>query len=250
MTTPTEQGSDDIGKKISEILNSMVDQVNHYFEETYSKVGSALEKPVEWLKHVDPDGSSIAASSQALYWSQQAAKLDVSAVTASFDGFKVDESGIYLMGAKVYEFPWVSALEERFGTASASASKLKTLQEDMPSIKGDIRNVKGEIVGAKGEINDVKEDVVIIKGDVSGVKGLANNLNGKVSTLREKQTVYQRQKVGNAGKWATKSWVEDRLRRGTTVANRIREVAPVAETGRDVEHLAQRVAELETAIGR
>jgi hypothetical protein len=87
---------------------------------------------------VDPDGSSIAASSQGLYWSQQAAKLDVSALTASFDGFKVDESGIYLMGAKVYEFPWVSALEEKFGTASASAREVKTLQDDMPLIKGDI----------------------------------------------------------------------------------------------------------------
>ncbi|MBW8792536.1 MAG: hypothetical protein JF597_02755 [Streptomyces sp.] len=92
--------------------------------------------------------------------------------------------------------------------------------------------------------------MVDVKGEITGVKTLASDLSGTVSTLKNKQKTYRNQKVGVAEKWATRARVENRLKKGRTVGDRVREEPAVAQTGRDVQQLAQRVTDLESAIGR
>ncbi|WP_432134198.1 hypothetical protein [Streptomyces sp. bgisy154] len=140
-------------RELSNFVNGMIDQINHHIEVAYSSVGSAFEAPANWLKHMDPDGSSINASSQSLYWSEQLAKFDVSAVTASFDGFKVDESGVYLMGAKIYEFPWVSALENGRGTASAAARTVTALEGRVDDLAQSRTRVDGRLADLRTDVD-------------------------------------------------------------------------------------------------
>ncbi|MEU1177213.1 hypothetical protein ABZ464_06115 [Streptomyces sp. NPDC005820] len=187
MSPPPEDPTSNLDRQISEIINAAKEQVEAAFGEftsavgkTWGKAGELLDTPAVALG-ADPSLGPVNASSQSLYWSQQFGKFDVSAVTASFDGLKVDESGISFMGAKVYEFPWVSKLENKFGTASASAKELKALEERVASAEQTLsedslrtaatRN--REIYGYKEEserslrrIKEIHRDARAFAGDV------------------------------------------------------------------------------------
>lgn len=119
---------DALNRQISDIIQSAKEKVQTAFGEFTSAVSDyGWDAPAVALG-ADPDAPSKNASSQFLYWSQQFAKVDVSAVTASFDGLKLDESGVSFMGAKLYEFPLVSKIEKKLGTASAGAKELEALE--------------------------------------------------------------------------------------------------------------------------
>ncbi|MEW2621236.1 hypothetical protein [Streptomyces sp. NPDC048106] len=146
-----------LNEQLAEIVSETKKKIEEVTGAAWDSAGSFLDKPAVAM-HADPNASSINASSQALYYSQQLGKFDVSAVTTSFDAFKVDESGISFMGAKLYEFPWVSKIEEKFGTASASAKKVEDLEKRMATaeqtINGDARTAESrnrEIYGYKEE---------------------------------------------------------------------------------------------------
>lgn len=133
MGTPAEDPTARaLNDKMSEIVNEAKKKMEELTGKAWGKAGDFLDQPAVALG-ADPSANSISASSQSVYWSQQFAKLDVSALTASFDAFKVDESGISFMGAKLYEFPWVSAIEKKVGTASASAKELEELKARVAS---------------------------------------------------------------------------------------------------------------------
>ncbi|MBW1601328.1 hypothetical protein JJV70_04260 [Streptomyces sp. JJ66] len=77
-----------------------------------NQVGNTFDAIENSLDQGDTN-ESVNASSQALYWSTQLAKVDLSAVTTAFDVFKIDETGISVAGVKVWTPPYIPALEDR-----------------------------------------------------------------------------------------------------------------------------------------
>lgn len=180
MGTPVEDPASILNEKLSEIINEAKKKMEEVAADAWGKAGSFLDQPAVALG-ADPNADSINASSQSLYYSQQFGKFDVSALTASFDAFKVDEGGISFMGAKVYEFPWVSKLEEKFGTASASAKKVKDLERRVAAAEQtlnadslhtaesrnrEIYNYKEESERSLRRIKEIHGDAKVFAGDV------------------------------------------------------------------------------------
>ncbi|WP_416977640.1 hypothetical protein [Streptomyces sp. T028] len=232
MTTPVP-GTDlsPLNDRISELINdakAKLEELGSSFGSAWGATGSILDTPAVAMG-ADPNASSIAATSQSLYWSQQAGKLDVSAVTASADVLKLDESGVSFMGAKLYEFPWVSAIEKKFGTASASA-------KDLENLKAEISKIDEGLTRAGEKTEEISRSV--------------GRVGNEVSDLHQAQEAYKRKKVGDASRWATRQWVDHRLKTAKSISDRIKNDPAVARAGQDVQQLAQRVKDLEEAIGK
>ncbi|MFB7324108.1 MULTISPECIES: hypothetical protein [unclassified Streptomyces] len=174
----------------------------------------------------------VSASYQTLYSSVQAFKVDLEAIAVTGTAFKVDESGVYLMGAKVYEFPWVSALEGKFGTASASAKELGALEERVASME---RSRPPASEGADQNRGSARE---------------LNELSDKVSALKRTQDAYKQKKVGDANRWATRKWVDNRLKTAKSVRDRIANSPEVTQASQDIQQLTRRVSDLEATLGK
>jgi hypothetical protein len=78
---------------------------------------------------------AISPSTQGLYSSQSGAKIDLSGATVAVDTIKADESGFYIAGAKVFQWPWVGKLEKLFGTESASSKDLKKAEDRIKALE-------------------------------------------------------------------------------------------------------------------
>ncbi|MER5433895.1 hypothetical protein [Streptomyces sp. NPDC002588] len=245
MSTPVEDPAiNSVNEYVSGIINEAKKKLEEFgsaIGKVWGSAGEALDTPAVALGAA-PDASSISASSQSLYWSQQAGKVDVSVATASFDAFKVDESGISFMGAKIYEFPWVSKLENKFGTASASAKELKELEARFSTAE-QTRTAE------QGETNEIRTQVGDLKDKVSLVHKSVEKLSDKITVLDDMRKTYRQKKVGDANRWATRQWVDNRIKKGKDVGDRIKNDPAVARAGQDVEELARRVRDLEAAVG-
>ncbi|MCX2968781.1 MULTISPECIES: hypothetical protein [Streptomyces] len=77
-------------------------------------VGDAFDNAAAFMNS-EGQNESVNAASQALYYSTQAVKFDASFATIAADVIKLDETGLSIAGARVFDMPWIGSLERATG---------------------------------------------------------------------------------------------------------------------------------------
>ncbi|MFB7112978.1 hypothetical protein [Streptomyces sp. NPDC056291] len=230
------------------MLNNMISEIKKDLDAIGNAIasGASGDYPAVVLG-ADPTLPSISASSQSLYWSQQAAKVDVTAVTASFDGFKVDESGVYLMGAKIYEFPWVSALEGKFGTASASAREVEAIKVRVAGLSESRTRVDGRLATLRTDIDRAN---TIARDAQRGALDLTEDLERETKRRFNKVEGDIRVVEGSAKRAHTRLDAIDRVRRQQAQAIRTAAGAPnvTSQDPKRLKDAAEQVRNLESRV--
>ncbi|MGD9485028.1 hypothetical protein WDH52_17520 [Streptomyces sp. TRM70308] len=116
------------------------------------KWGAPFDEAAAFMNS-DGQNESVNAASQVLYYSTQLEKIDLSALTLSYDALKMDEQGVTFLGAKVYDWPWIDGLEKWLGTASPdnSENSSQTPQRPQASPVDTARESNREIYSLKVE---------------------------------------------------------------------------------------------------